>query len=519
MDHVLLQSLLRPEAYDDIPKSVDFRQTHISYLFLTDLYVYKIKKPVDFGFLNFTSIDRRRFYCEEEVRLNRRLSPEVYLGVVEVRQSPAGAAFTGDGAVIDYAVKMRRLPNERMLDRLVESGDLNDTDILRIASTIAQFHLNAGQSEEITQNGSADSVQQSWIENFSQVAPFVGDAISEKGFAFLREWVTRFLAENRELFAQRVAGGFIRDCDGDLHLANICIGDKVWIFDCIEFNNRFRYIDTASDIAFLLMDLDYHYRRDLARVFLDEYCRLTGDYGCLAVVEFYKIYRAFVRGKVASLFIRDSEVAPEDRAIAQETAKSYFSLARGYVVRHSLPPTLIMVGGMIGSGKSTLAAHLGRELGVEHLSSDRLRKELFSSGMPAEDEYGRGIYSDEADATTYSELLQRAVAILANGESVIVDATFRRVGDRQRFRQGAEEAGVAVCLLMTDTSEQVIIQRLAARKAVPDRFSDGRPELYRAMCDSFDWPDPLQEPYLAVPTSGDVYDGVDTVLTSLGMIA
>lgn len=519
MDHILLQSLLRPEAYDDTPRFVDFRQTHISYLFFTDLYVFKIKKPVDFGFLNFTSVDRRRFYCEEEVRLNRRLSPDVYLGVVEVRQSTEGAAFTGDGQVIDYAVKMRRLPGERMLDFLVETGAVKEADILRIASTIAQFHLDAGRSDEISQSGSVASVRQNWSENFSQVAQFAEESIPARDLAILQEWVTRFLSDNRELFAQRVDGGFIRDCDGDLHLANICIGDNVWIFDCIEFNNRFRYIDTASDIAFLLMDLDYHFRRDLARVFLDEYCLLTGDYGCLAMVEFYKVYRAFVRGKVASLTMRDLGVSLEEREIARETAKSYFRLARGYVVRHHLSPTMIMIGGMIGSGKSTLAAHLGRELGVEHLSSDRLRKELFSPEVLAEQEYGQGIYTNEADATTYSELLTRAVNLLKNGDSVIVDATFRRISDRQRFRQCTEEAGASVCLVFTDALEEIILKRLSARKDNPDQFSDGRPEIYRSMCESFEWPDPLQEPYLTVSTAGDIWDGVDAVLASLVVIA
>lgn len=513
MEEHLLQSLTRPEAYEDRPLLVTLKQTHVSYLFITDRYVYKVKKPVDFGFLNFTTIDRRRFYCEEEVRLNRRLSPDVYLGVTEVRHTHEGASFTGDGRVIDYAVKMRRLPDERMLDRLVDEGVVDREMILAIATKVARFHLLAERSPEIDSFGSVDSIRQTWEENFRLTEQFVGQTVAPPEFSLLRQWVDRFLAEQGDLFLNRINGGFIRDCDGDLHLANICVGDDIWIFDCIEFNNRFRYLDTASDIAFLLMDLDSHCRPDLAALFLDEYRRLTGDDGCLPLVDFYKVYRAFVRAKVSGLLMLDAGITDHERDEARQRSISYFRLARGYLVRRALPKTLIMIGGMIGSGKSTVARNLGRELGLEVISSDRIRKEIFRPDSAS----GQGMYSQEADSTTYGEMFRRAREILDRGGSVIVDATFRRMSDRARFRDGASAAGASVCLAMTVCPEETTLQRLAQRTETPDRYSDAGTALFTSMQRTFQWPDPLTEPYVPLPTSGSVWVSVDTLLPILGI--
>lgn len=513
MNEIILQTLLRPQAYDDLPRSVTMKQTHISYIFITDSYVYKVKKPVDFGFLNFTTIDRRRFYCEEEVRLNRRLSPDVYLGVVELREVPGGASFTGDGQVIDYAVKMRRLPEELMLDKLIDEGMADAHTMLRIASTVAGFHLSAETGEAIKLFGTIDAIRRNWDENFRLAERFTGLSLAAEDLSFLRDWMNRFTTEHAGLFESRMEGGFIRDCDGDLHLANICVGESVWIFDCIEFNDRFRYLDTASDIAFLVMDLEYHDRSDLAQVFLDEYCRLTGDSDCLPLVRFYKVYRAFVRGKIASLAMQDPAMSPSERHASRETAISYFRLARGYLLRDRLPQTLIMIGGMIGSGKTTVARHLGRELGLPVLSSDRVRKELFLS------EGGSGQYTAEADSTTYDELFSRAMNLLAIGESLIVDATFRRKTDRDRFRHGAEAAGVTVCLAVTDAPEEVIVRRLADRKEKPDRYSDAGTEIYPFMRASFEWPESPDEQYVSAPTSGSATAAVDDILRHLTVLS
>jgi aminoglycoside phosphotransferase family enzyme len=271
MDPWFLKSLLIPDAYPEPTSSVRLLQTHVSFLLLTDNFVYKIKKTVDFGFLNFSTVDRRRFYCNEEVRLNRRLCPDIYLGVVEIRESESGANFRGEGNVIEYAVKMKRLPEELMLDRLLTEDKVTDLDIRKIARAIAYFHLKAECGGAINEYGSVATIRRNWQENFQQINQFVNLTVAKQDIEVIRKWVESFLADNEALFSERVQKGFIRDCDGDIHVENICLTNPVCIFDCIEFNERFRYTDTAADIAFFLMDLDFHDKGNLSDFFLDEY--------------------------------------------------------------------------------------------------------------------------------------------------------------------------------------------------------------------------------------------------------
>ena len=376
MDQRLLSSLLRPEAFPEPTTSVSLQQTHVSWLLFTDTFVYKIKKPVNFGFLNFTTLDRRRFYCHEEVRLNSRLSPDLYEGVIEIRENPDGAVFDATGRVVDYAVKMRRLPAEQMLDRLVEAERVSSGRIRELGHIIAEFHLGASRGSEISRYGEVNAIRKNWTENIEQVAPFVPDCIPEQHLTDISAWAERFMTENEPLFNRRRTEGFIRDCDGDLHLGNICLTDRFHIFDCIEFNERFRYIDTAADLAFLLMDLEFHGRCDLGSLLLETYMAETGDREIPLLLDFYRLYRAFVRGKVTAFRLNDPATPQEERSGARELATAYFRLARGYLLRSKLPPTLFITCGLMGSGKSTIARLLARELGLVWLRSDRTRKEL-----------------------------------------------------------------------------------------------------------------------------------------------
>jgi len=519
MEQREIESLLRSEAYPDAPQTVHLKQTHISYLFLTDNFVYKIKKPVDFGFLNFSTIDRRRFYCHEEVRLNRRLAPDIYLGVVELRRSEEGVAFTGSGPVVDYAVKMVRLPEERMMDRLLAAGQVQEETIRSIAGVVAAFHRDADRGAEIDRYGTIEAIRRSWDENFALAERFIGDTLSVQDLRRFREWVDQYLQRHAALFEERIARGFIRDCDGDLHLENICLGEKVWIFDCIEFNPRFRYGDTAADIAFLLMDLDYHDRPDLAAAFLDEYVSVAADETCVPLVEFYKVYRAFVRGKVASLQLPDPAIPAEDRDAARDRAIGYFRLARGYLLRQKLPVTIFLVGGLMGSGKSTLAKLLGRELGIPVLSSDRTRKELYHDTVSSRSApFGTGLYTPEADRSTYDALLERGTARLQTGESVIIDATFRKRADRQRFCQAAAALGVDFRLVMTDCPDELIRERLSAREGKLNEISDGRLELFDSHRAAFEPPGPDSEPFVRATTSGPAWQAVDDILEAVEIL-
>jgi aminoglycoside phosphotransferase family enzyme/predicted kinase len=520
MESRQLEALLDPGAYDEPTASVKLIQTHVSFLFLTDTFVYKIKKPVDFGFLNFITLDRRRFYCEEELRLNRRLCPDMYLGVVEVRESPSGACLFGQGTVIDYAVKMKRLPAERMLDKLLDTGMVSETDIRRIARTIGEFHLRAERSREIDSFGSIEVIRRNWLENFQQMEPFLSRSLSEADLRFIRTWVEGFLAEHGDLFAIRVAGGFIRDCDGDIHSENICLSDQVYIFDCIEFNARFRFSDTAADVAFLFMDLEYRGRRDLAEVLLQEYCAVTGDGGMPEVLDFYRVYRAFVRGKVESFRLDDPQIDDREKELARNGAGRHFRLARGFILRRSLKPCLIVFSGLMGAGKSTLARELSFELGLDLLSSDILRKEL--AGLPKgehrRDGYNQGIYSFDFTRETYREMFRRAEEVLRCGRGAIMDASFSRRVDRAEAESLARRMGVRCTLFHAECPDDVARQRLEARRDEPGEASDGRWELYHRQKHDFE---PLAAPletWEVVDTSRPVAESVDHILRNLGVL-
>lgn len=479
MDQRLLSSLLRPEAYPEPTESVSLQQTHVSWLLFTDRFVYKIKKPVDFGFLNFTTMDRRRFYCHEEVRLNSRLSPDLYEGVIEIRETPDGAVFDGTGRVIDYAVKMQRLPAERMLDRLVETEGLGSDRIRELGRIIAGFHLGAARGSEISRYGELGAIRRNWTESMEQVAPFVPDCIADQHLTAIRAWSERFMTEQEPLFAKRLAEGFIRDCDGDLHLGNICLTDRFQIFDCIEFNERFRYIDTAADLAFLLMDFDFHGRSDFASLLLETYMAETGDREILLLLDFYRAYRAFVRGKVTAFRLNDPATPQEERSRAQELATAYFRLARGYLLRPKLPPTLFITCGLMGSGKSSIARLLARELGLAWLRSDRTRKEL--AGVPVTPgttaDFDAGLYTAEMTEATYGELVRLAEEQLRAGRSVVVDATFCRLKDRDSFRQLGARIGTRCITIAVECPRELLATRLQSRFEARRDISDGRPDL------------------------------------------
>jgi aminoglycoside phosphotransferase family enzyme/predicted kinase len=509
----LTHALLNPSAYPEPTKSVTLRQTHVSFLFITDNFVYKIKKPVDLGFLNFTTLDRRRFYCEEEVRLNRRLCPDVYLGVVQLRESPGGVSFHPHGRIVDYAVKMRRLPEERMLDHLLRENKVDETSIREIADTIASFHSVAEKNEEIDSYGSLTTITGNWEENFRQVADFVGTTIKAKDLELISEWVRGFLDENKDLFYDRISGGFIRDCDGDIHAENICLADKVYIFDCIEFNQRFRYIDTAADIAFLAMDFDYHNKNKFADVFVDTYISASGDTGLINVLDFYKIYRAFVRGKVESFRMNDRLMSFQEKASAKERAKRHFRLAAGYIMRRKLPPGLIIFSGLMGTGKSTLASELAFELRLEIARSDVIRKQI--AHIPETEHclyrFGEGIYSEEFTRNTYEIMLKASENALRSGLGMVVDASCSRKHDRELFRTLAQKLAVPFHIIQTTCADELANSRLDYRMESRLDASDGRRELFYLQKAEFEQLDASEGELLTVDTSHPIEKNLDTI--------
>jgi hypothetical protein len=320
-------------AYPEPTDRIELVQTHISLVFLTDNYVYKIKKAVNFGFLDFSTMEKRKYYCEREVELNRRLAADIYLAVLPVTVDNGTVAIGGKGRIIEYAVKMRRLPMECVMIRLLRENRLSGEMVERVARRIALFHAEAGGSSQIDKFGSTEIIRNNTDENFAQTQKYVGKSITKSQYDTIRTFTEDHLNNRSDLFQRRIAEGKIKDCHGDLHLEHICITEPIRIFDCIEFNDRFRYSDTAADIAFLAMDLDFHGRRDLSQALMEAYVRFSGDKGVLDMVNFYKVYRAYVRGKVISFRLDSPDLTSQEETL--RTAQKYFSLAASYVGRKS----------------------------------------------------------------------------------------------------------------------------------------------------------------------------------------
>ncbi|MBC8208917.1 MAG: hypothetical protein H8E79_07105 [Desulfobulbaceae bacterium] len=327
-----IQFLLTPEAYPHAVDKVELIQTHISFVTVAGDFVYKWKKPVNFGFLDFSTLEKRQECCERELFLNRRLCPDIYLGTVAVAQVDGHLMLNGPGEVLEYGVKMARMPEERMMSRVIAAGGLGEADIDRIIERLVPFYEQVDGSDAIREFGHARSVAVNVLENFDQTEGFVGQgALSRNQFQEISDYAREFLT-NEDLFEQRIVAGRIRDCHGDLYSANICLADQVQIFDCIEFNDRFRYADVAADVAFLAMDLDFHGLDDLSQLFIDQFVTRSADDGLLAMLNFYKCYRAYVRGKIGLFTAADSAVDAGVREDCQAQAGRYFKLAHGYAL-------------------------------------------------------------------------------------------------------------------------------------------------------------------------------------------
>jgi len=486
MDRPMIDHMLNPTSYPEPTTAVQHLQTHISHLFLTDQHVYKIKKPVNFGFLDFTSLEKRRFYCHEELRLNRRLSPDIYLDVVTLYQGADGLpTFHADGAIIEYAVKMRRMPQERMMSRLLEQSGVTEADIDAIAKKVALFHGEAARGDGIALFGTPEAIRSNWLENLRQTVPYCGRTLTEELHAQIAELALQRLEQDSSFFLRRLQHGFIRECDGDLHTENICLDGQVHIFDCIEFNEKFRYSDTAADVAFLAMDLENHGRRDLAKLFVERYVTYSADDSLRQILPLYLANRAFVRGKVESFRLDDPLIAEEEKTAAASRAQRFFRLARGYLLREQLPKILFLTCGPTGCGKTALANELAFQLGVAHVSSDLERKRL--AGVEAT-ERNAAIYSPAWNQATYDRLFELASQHLMSNSSVILDATFLQRRGRERFTRLAAESGARTVILQLSCPEELVRQRLDQRQAKGDSASDGTWQVFQQQMKSAEPP-------------------------------
>ncbi len=327
----MVQALLDPKAYPETPQQIELMQTQMSFVFLAGDYVYKVKKPVNLGYLDYTTLEKRRFYCQREVELNRRLCPDTYLGVVPIVRKEDSILLGGDGETIEYAVKMRQLPQEKMMSVLLPRNQVSVEMVTSLAQKLAEFHQRAETNAAISAFGDLDTITRNTEENFTQTEKYMGNTIPTKNYQHIRDYTNSFVKQNTPLFRKRIADGRIRDCHGDLHAAHICFTDDICIYDCIEFNDRFRYCDIASEIAFLAMDLDHYGRADLSRSFASAYVAQSRDNELLKLLNFYKCYRAYVRGKVESFKLDDPYISAQEKTKTLSTAKRYFELAESYI--------------------------------------------------------------------------------------------------------------------------------------------------------------------------------------------
>jgi len=472
----MVEALLDPKAYPDTTQRVGLVQTQMSFVFLTDNYVYKVKKPVDLGYLDYTTLDKRQFYCQREVELNRRLCPEVYLDVVPITRSKGDTVIDGRGKVIEYAVKMRRLPQEGMMDVLLTKNQVSPEMVSSVAQRLVEFHQRAKTNAGISTFGDLDTITLNTEENFTQTQKYIGSTISREKYRHIKDYTSSFIQENATLFHKRLTDGRIRDCHGDLHAAHICFTNGICIYDCIEFNDRFRYCDVASEVAFLAMDLDHYGRADLSDNFVNACVARSQDNELLQLLNFYKCYRACVRGKVESFKFDDPYITKAEKRQTLDIASSYFDLANSYI---RSKPVLFITTGLVGTGKTALAQALAKRLGLVVISSDITRKQLAAIPVTEHrfEEFDTGIYSAEFSRKTYDTMFTEAKDILSEGVSVIIDASFIKAEERRKAKELAEEVGANFFTLECVLDEESIKQRLAQRLE-QGSISDGRWEIY-----------------------------------------
>lgn len=521
MDLAQLTELLSdPGAYPGQVETIEIRHTHISIVFLAGPHVYKVKKAVKFGFLDFSTLAHRRRYCEEEVRLNRRLAPEVYVGVVPVTRGQEGVKLEGEGVVVEWAVKMHRLPDDANLQNRLRRGEIGVDVAESLARKIASFHQQAESGPHVAAFGRFEIVARNARENFEESSGHVGTTVSGAVFARLRDLTEAALARHRALIEQRAERGVPRDTHGDLRLGHVYYfpdreppGDLV-IIDCIEFSERFRFADPVSDMAFLFIGFAMQVRRDLAQAFAEAYFRAAGDAEGRTLLSFYSAYRAAVRAKVEGLKHEQPEVPETDHAATLTKARASWLFSLGELEEPGRRPCLVLVGGLPGTGKSTLARALAKEGGFRVIQSDRVRKEL--AGIlrePRPEAFGRGIYTREWTDRTYAECLRRAERLLFEGERVLVDANFRDEARRRDFLETGFRWGVAGVFLLCQAGPSVVQERLAVRR---DDASDADWSVYVNAAEAWEEPGELTKSVLrGINTEGTEEQALRQALGSL----
>lgn len=462
--HPLIDALLTPAPYSHPVDSIELIETHISWVILTGQYAYKIKKPVDFGFVDFTTLDKRHFYCKQEVILNKRLAPEIYLGVVAITGTESRPTFDGEGPALEYAVKMLQFSQSGLMSEQIRRNKVSFDDMQQLAETIARFHSDTPIADMQSEFGNPEAIHAAMHHNFQIVRPTLKDPADTSALDHVEHWSETRFEQLRPVYRERKQQQHVRECHGDLHSGNITRYQDAWMaFDCIEFNQQFRWIDTISEVAFLLMDLDEHGKPELASHFLNAYLHISGDFDGLRVLRLYRVYRAMVRAKVAALQLDNQPDDSEAYASSLATLQSYLELAGEYTRARS--PRLFLMYGLSGSGKSWLAERVSHGIHAIWIRSDLERKRLF----PDE---GDKLYSTDITEQVYKRLYQLAEMGLESGYDMVVDATFLKRAHRQLFYTLAEKQAVTCCIIHCHSHQNILEDRIRQRQLASSDISD-----------------------------------------------
>lgn len=464
----LIQQMLQPGFYPHgVTEPVQLIQTHASFVLLTGDYTYKIKKPVNFGFMDYSTLEKRQHFCTQELLMNRRTAPEIYLEVLPIVQTgdsfqlgTDSPALTPAQVAVEYALKMREFSQDSLFLSLLERGLLTAQLMADLGREVAKFHSTAVTNSYIRTFGELGQIRTAIDNNYQVSQKYIGGPQTQTQYQETKDYTDAFFVENNDLFKQRIVNNKIRECHGDLHLRNIALWqDKILLFDCIEFNEPFRFVDVMYDVAFTVMDLESRGRRDLGNVFVNTYVEQTGDWEGLQVLSLYLSRQAYVRAKVTSLMLDDASVSIAEKVQISQTAADYYKLAWEYTKPRR--GKLTLMSGLSGSGKSTAARYLARRIGAIHIRSDAVRKHL--GGIPVNERGGQDLYSDEMTALTYGRLLELGIMLAQRGWDVILDAKFDRQNLRTDAINLAQSRGLPLQIVYCTAPMTVLRERLQQR--------------------------------------------------------
>ncbi|MEM7554173.1 MAG: AAA family ATPase [Cyanobacteria bacterium P01_A01_bin.84] len=457
----LIEEMLKPDFYPHpVNKNIQLVQTHISYILLTGDYAYKVKKPVNFGFLDFSTLEKRSHFCQEELRLNKRGAAQLYISVLPINRNDEQYQLGDATEPVEYVLKMHQFPESGLLSTMLERGQLNESHISELGKVVARYHSETETNDYIRSFGEVDRVRRSIDENYKLTTKYIGKAQTEAQYKKTKAYTDKFFNEHPQLFVNRIANNLIRECHGDLHLRNICIWrEQILLFDCIEFNETFRFVDVMYDVAFTVMDLEARKRRDLANIFLNTYLEQTGDWEGLQLLPLYLSRQAYVRAKVNSFLLDDSEISINIKEESKRIAANYYKQAADYTQPQQ--GKLFLMSGVSGSGKSTVARYLSQKLGAIQIRSDAVRKHL--AKVPLLEPGGDELYTDEMSSKTYSRLLELGIMLTTQGFTVILDAKYDKQSLRAHAIAAAKQHQIPLKIIQCTAPPDILRDRLNRR--------------------------------------------------------